>query len=41
MRVLLGIIGAVIVLGIFASVLRTLVIPRPTRPVSPASSSAR
>ncbi|MEV6129465.1 hypothetical protein AB0M05_21985 [Streptomyces violaceusniger] len=30
MRVLLGIIGAVIVLGIFASVLRTLVIPRPT-----------
>ncbi|MET7763574.1 hypothetical protein ABZS71_16680 [Streptomyces sp. NPDC005393] len=31
MRVLLGIIGAVIVLGIFASVLRTLVIPRPTR----------
>lgn len=31
MRVLLAIIGAVIVFGIFASVLRTLVIPRPTR----------
>ncbi|MGW7695269.1 hypothetical protein ACWGMA_41715 [Streptomyces asiaticus] len=37
MRVLLGIIGAVIVLGIFSSVLRTLVIPRPT----PAGFSAR
>ncbi|GGU64946.1 hypothetical protein GCM10010211_32560 [Streptomyces albospinus] len=31
MRVLLGIAGAVVVLGIFSSVLRTLVIPRPTR----------
>ncbi|MFD9792788.1 hypothetical protein ACFWXK_17760 [Streptomyces sp. NPDC059070] len=31
MRVLQGIAGAVIVLGIFSSVLRTLVIPRPTR----------
>ncbi|MEU4347669.1 hypothetical protein [Streptomyces sp. NPDC023838] len=31
MRVLQGITGAVIVLGIFSSVLRTLVIPRPTR----------
>ncbi|WP_406345820.1 hypothetical protein [Streptomyces sp. NBC_00648] len=31
MRVLQGIMGAVIVLGIFSSVLRTLVIPRPTR----------
>ncbi|QTZ90365.1 hypothetical protein [Streptomyces auratus] len=31
MRVLLGIAGAVIVLGIFSSVLHSLVIPRPTR----------
>lgn len=31
MRVLLGIAGAVIVLGIFSSVLHALVIPRPTR----------
>ncbi|MCQ4079276.1 hypothetical protein NGB36_01280 [Streptomyces sp. RB6PN25] len=31
MRVLQGVAGAVIVLGIFSSVLRTLVIPRPTR----------
>ncbi len=31
LRVLLGIAGAVFVLGIFSSVLRTLVIPRPTR----------
>ncbi|KAK1183042.1 hypothetical protein B7755_035870 [Streptomyces sp. NBS 14/10] len=30
-RVLLGILGAVVVLGIFSSVLCTLVIPRPTR----------
>src|SRR5213076_1473647 len=30
-RVVLGITGAAIVLGIFSSVLRTLVIPRPTR----------
>jgi hypothetical protein len=30
-RVVLGIAGAVTVLGIFSSVLRTLVIPRPTR----------
>jgi hypothetical protein len=29
-RVLLGVAGAVVVLGIFSSVLRTLVIPRPT-----------
>ncbi len=29
-RVLLGIAGAVVVLGVFSSVLRTLVIPRPT-----------
>lgn len=31
MRVLLGLAGAVVVLGIFSSVLRTLVIPRPSR----------
>ncbi|MCQ4040936.1 hypothetical protein ACFOSC_09455 [Streptantibioticus rubrisoli] len=31
LRVLLGVAGAVVVLGIFSSVLRTLVIPRPTR----------
>ncbi|MFG2826983.1 hypothetical protein ACGFWI_05805 [Streptomyces sp. NPDC048434] len=31
MRVLLGIAGAVIVLGIFSSVLHSLVVPRPTR----------
>ncbi|MGW3243349.1 hypothetical protein [Streptomyces sp. NPDC001070] len=31
MRVLIGIIGALIVAGTFSSVLRTLVIPRPTR----------
>ena len=31
MRVLLGVAGAAIVLGVFSSVLRTLVIPRPTR----------
>jgi hypothetical protein len=30
-RVLLGLAGAVVVLGIFSSVLRTLVIPRPSR----------
>ncbi|MGW4080671.1 hypothetical protein ACWELB_45630 [Streptomyces asiaticus] len=36
MRVLLGVIGAVIVPGIFSSVLRTLVIPRRT-PAGPGA----
>uniref|UniRef100_A0AAU2UX00 Uncharacterized protein n=1 Tax=Streptomyces sp. NBC_00003 TaxID=2903608 RepID=A0AAU2UX00_9ACTN len=31
MRAVFGVLGAVLVLGIFSSVLRTLVIPRPTR----------
>ncbi|MFE7323519.1 hypothetical protein ACFU8W_00785 [Streptomyces sp. NPDC057565] len=33
MRVLIGVIGALVVLGTFSSVLRTLLIPRPTRSV--------
>lgn len=33
MRVLIGVIGALIVLGAFSSVLRTLLIPRPTRSI--------